>query len=474
MSSISGISFGGLASGLDTQSIISALLAVERRPIGLLEAKKKTFEAKKSLYGDLDGLLEKLHGATKDLRLTSTFLDFNAKTSDDDKHLTVSASSTATAGKHDIVIEQLAQARTRTTLGSADSDTTRHGAGLLRFDFSDSRPSEFINIPDSQAEPSSLDNIAAAINAREIGIQASVVNTGIGATPYKLVLTATEPGTDNDFTVSTDAANNDLIALASELTADDSIKAEQAKLTFNGVPVERSNNSISDLIEGVTIDLAAAHDAQAGEKTTITITPNAEQTGEKVKAFVDAYNEVVDFISNQQKLISGGSSSSSNSKDEEVKANPLFGESSLRTIRSTLRSMVGQSISGNDAYSLFVQIGIESDRDGKLSFNQGKFEEAVIDDPNAVRNMFANEDAGIAVAIYDQIDSWTDSIDGLLAASTKGIDRNVSDINRQIDRAEEKLSAYEVALTQKYANLEITMGRLQAQLGSIANIGYRN
>ncbi|MCB9880484.1 MAG: flagellar filament capping protein FliD [Planctomycetes bacterium] len=472
MSSINGISFGGLASGLDTQSIISQLLAVERRPISLLEAKKKTFQAKKSLYGDLDGLLDKLHDATKDLRLTSTFLDFDAKTSDEDKHLTASASSTATAGKHEIVVGQLAQARTRTTLGSTDSDTTRHGAGLLRFDFNDARPSEFINIPDSQAEPSSLDNIASAINAKDIGIQASVVNTGIGNAPYKLVLTSTEPGTDNDFTVSTDAANNDLIALASELTNDNSIAAKQAQITFNGVPAERSTNSISDLIEGVTIDLAAVH--ATGEKTTITITPNAEETGKKVKAFVDAYNEVVDFISNQQKLISGGSSSSSSSKDEEVKSNPLFGESSIRTIRSTLRSLVGQSIGGNDAYSLFVQIGIESDRDGKLTLNQGKFEEAVIEDPNAVRNMFANEDAGIAVAIYDQIDAWTDSIDGLLAASTKGIDRNVSDINRQIDRAEEKLDAYEVALTQKYANLEITMGRLQAQLGSIANIGYRN
>lgn len=473
MSSVGGISFGGLASGLDTQSIIRQLLAVESRPIALLEAKKKNFQAKKSLYGQLEGSLDKLFESAKGLRLASSFLDFKVKTSDDDKHLTASAASNAAAGKHDIIVEQLAQARTRTTSGSDNSDTARHGAGLLRFDFTDGRSSAFVNIPDSQGEPSSLDNIASSINAAEIGIQASVVNTGIGDKPYKLVLTSTEPGTKNEFTVSTDTASGPLIDLANELTNDNSIPALQAKLKINGVPAERSSNSISDLIAGVTVDLAAVH--ATGEKTTITITPNAEETGKKVKAFVDAYNEVVDFISNQQKLIKNEDSATNRDTDDDndIRTNPLFGESSLRTIRSTLRSLVGSSVDGNEAFALLSQVGIDSDRDGKLTFNQGEFEEAVTKDPEAVRNIFTNETNGIANSIYDAIDEWTDSIDGLLAASTQGIDRNVTDINRQISRAEEKLDAYEFALTQKYANLEITMGRLQAQLGSIANIGQR-
>lgn len=470
MSSVGGISFGGLASGLDTKSIIAQLLAIEQRPISLLQAKKSSFQTKKSLYGDLETKLDKLFDTAKGLRLSSSFLEFNVKTSDDDKFLKASASSTATAGKYDVEILQLAQARTRTTLGSVDSDTTRHGSGLLRFDFADA-PSVFVNVPDSVEEPSSLDNIAAAINDADSGLQASVVNTGIGNSPYKLVVKSTETGEENDFTVSTDTANAALQSLADELTADNAIAALDSRAKIDGIEVQRSSNTLSDLIDGVTIDLGAVHTATE-KKTTITVTPDTEETGEKVKAFVDAYNEVLDFIAEQQKLITSGDSSSEDD-DEEVKANPLFGESALRTIRSTLRNIVGGSVDGNEAYALFSQIGIESDRDGKLTFNKSEFDAAVTKDPTAVRNIFAADDIGIANKIYTTIDQWTDSIDGLLATRKQGIDRTVKDINSQIERAEEKMDRYQVFLTQKYANLEVTLGRLNSQLGSLANIGQQ-
>lgn len=473
MSSISGISFGGLASGLDTQSIISQLLAIEERPIALLRNKKQTFQAKKNLFGDLEDKLGKLFEATKKLRLSSQFLEFDAATDDEDKYLKATAGAGASPGKYDIEVSELAQARTRTSNGSSDSSTTTHGSGSLMIGLPDS---SFEIIPLGSA--TTLDEIASAVNDRNIGIEASVVNTGIGDSPYKLVLKSSEEGLDNDFTVSVDSADAALTAFAAELNNDDSIKPLDAAIKINGVDAKRSSNTITDLIQGVTIDLRAIHSVSTKAKSTITITTNAEETSEKIKEFVDAYNEIVDFITTQQEVTRGGSSSSSSDDDEtEVQTNPLFGESALRTIQSTLRSIVGSSTaSGSDSHSLLSQVGISSDRAGKLTFTQSDFEEALIEDPSAMRNLFASEDndnnpVGIANRIYDTIDTWTDSIDGLIATRLDGIDRNVSDINDQIERAQDKLERYEIQLTQRYANLEVTLARLNSQLGSLTGLG---
>ena len=74
--SSAGITFSGLGSGLDTQGIITALLAVERRPITALEAKKTSYKTQKNLFGDLEELLDKLRDKADDLRKTTDFLDF--------------------------------------------------------------------------------------------------------------------------------------------------------------------------------------------------------------------------------------------------------------------------------------------------------------------------------------------------------------------------------------------------------------
>ncbi|MCC7063413.1 MAG: hypothetical protein IT456_11450, partial [Planctomycetes bacterium] len=118
--SSAGISFGGLASGLDTQAIISALVAVERRPISALETKKTNLNKQKTLFNDLKGLLDKLQTSAKSLKTTSDFLKMKVA-SDDEDLVTASATSTAAPGSHTIEIQQLAKAQIHSSSGSASS-----------------------------------------------------------------------------------------------------------------------------------------------------------------------------------------------------------------------------------------------------------------------------------------------------------------------------------------------------------------
>lgn len=454
--SSAGISFGGLASGLDTQAIISALLAVERRPIFQLEATKTGLNKQKSLFGDLNGLLEKLTDAAKDLKRTSSFLAMTAASSNEDI-LTASASSTATPGTYAVKVLALAKGQINTTGSSSPTDPIADAASTVSFQLDAGGNSYFISAD------ANLNSIAAAINAEddnnETGVRAEVVDTN-NSDPtkrYQLVVRGDEPGVENAFQIAYDDGGSGFQNLIDDLNANEQ-SATDAQVKVNGVDIFRSTNTISDLFGGITLDLKSI---DLVEEVTITVATDAEETSTKIKDLVEAYNGIVDFFEAQNKL------------DEEGKASsPLFGDTTLRSIRSSMRGIVGGSIAttGNEAYQLLSQIGISSDTSGKLEFNQTEFEEALAEDEQAVTSLFSDSTNGIAAQLEARIDIYTDSVDGLLKTRNDGFDRRIKQANSRIDSAERRLELYEQQLTAKYANLETLLARLQGQGSSIPNI----
>src|SRR5262249_35906439 len=118
--SSAGITFGGLASGLDTKAIITALMAVERQPITALEDKKTELTKEKGLFGDLGGLLDTLQTAAQRLAHTTDFLTMKATASD--TLLSATATRTARAGTHDVVVQSLAASQISRSNGFATKD----------------------------------------------------------------------------------------------------------------------------------------------------------------------------------------------------------------------------------------------------------------------------------------------------------------------------------------------------------------
>ncbi len=122
--SLSGISFGGLATGLDTKAIINALMAVEQRPIYALEQKKTLLNRSKSLFNTFQTRLEELQAKAKAIKDIDSFLKFSATTDDEDKYFSVEASEKASPGTYEVEVMLLAAATTRASAGSADKDLT--------------------------------------------------------------------------------------------------------------------------------------------------------------------------------------------------------------------------------------------------------------------------------------------------------------------------------------------------------------
>lgn len=470
--SSAGISFGGLASGLDTKAIISALVAVEQRPITQLQAKKTSLTKQKSLFGDLKGLLDKLTTASKALQKTTDFLAMKAVSSDENV-LTASASSTATPGSYTLTVESLATAQVNASTGSA-SPTTE----FLNGSNPPTAGEFFINIGGNQwlvttDDTPSLQEIAASINdtasTNDLGIRAEVVDTGNtqngGANRYQLVVRATEAGLDGGFSLTFSDGNSELSDLLDDVNTNRIADAANAHLKLNGIDIYRSSNTVSDVIAGVTLDLKAvsAQPVTNGPRTplTVTISTDAEETSKKIESFVEAYNAVVDFFATQNKV------------DGEGKASgPLFGDVTLRSIRSSLRTVVGSQVdgTGNEAYQMLSQIGVTSDKDGKLTFNRSKFEEALSTDESAVAKIFTESTHGIATRLDTQIDLYTDGVDGLIKTRTDGFDRQVKNTSDRIEQAERRLELYQKQLEVKYANLESLLSKLQSQGGGLSGL----
>ncbi|MHC4515687.1 MAG: flagellar filament capping protein FliD [Planctomycetota bacterium] len=464
-----GINFTGLASGIDTDSIIKALLAVERRPITLLQQRKTSLQSQKSLFGDLNSRLEALQDAVKAIRTSGEFLEFTAGT-DTDEFLTASAGPGAAKGTHTVEVLQLAQGKVISSLGKADKDTTTYGTGTLQLTVKEGTPSESTIDITIDSSNNTLEGIAAAINAKDAGVQATVLDTGSGAEPYQLVLTATDTGTDNNFSLGTDVdATAELIAIASEIDGNVIAAAVDAQADINGITVTRSSNIFSDVIPGVTLNLNKPTNdpgspGLAENQTRITVGTDASATADKIKKFVDAYNDIVDFIEGQNEV-----------SEEGEAANPLFGDFTLRTIRSTLRSIVGSVVDngdGDESYDQLSLVGVTSDSVGRLTFNQGDFEDALNDDSTSVRDLFTYDTDGIAEQLYTIIDSFTDTADGIIKARTDSFNDEIRRTDRQIGEKEARLEQFEDRQRERFAALESLMSQLQSQGAALSAFSF--
>lgn len=447
--SSAGINFSGLASGLDSKSIIEALLAVERKPLQAMQTKRTSYEKQKSLFGDFETKLTKLKTASDAIKTAGKFLEFKATVEKEDFY-TATASSGATAGSYDIEVVQLAKAKVATSAGQADKSTTRYDSGTL-----------YITVGSTTKQISlankTLEEIASAINDTASGagelVQASVLDTGAATNRFQLVVKSKTAGSAGGFTMDTRELEPGLKSLFDGFTT--SSQPDDAKIKVNGILVTRATNQIDDAIPGVTLNLKAI-----GAATKLTITTDTTAVAKKIKDMVDAYNDVVAFVKSQNEQDSKG-----NAK------NPLFGDSTLSTIRGSLRGIAGTTFdTGDAAYSMLAQVGVTSDRDGKLTFDETKFSTAVTKGEVAVKNLFTDSVKGIAVALSSRVDAFTSTADGIILARKQGFDRLVKGVDDQIAQGERRLTAYEEQLKKKFSAMETMISRLQGQGSSLSSL----
>jgi flagellar capping protein FliD len=276
------LNFPGLATGIDTGTIIKQLMAVEGRRLATYQVAQKTSQDKTTALNDLRTKVDSLKSAASALSNAQNLETFTTTSSDSDK-LSIIASSSANAGSHTIRIKQLASSETWLQQTSTFENTTDYvGAGQFIYSYNHKEI-----IIQTEANKTTLDDLVNLINKDDDnpGVTASFMNEG---GKYHLMLSGNETGTD--YQISINAANTEVWQTSSAFTKSGTNAALTNKLT------ELSQFSGS-LAGGEHITISGhKHDGTAvSQDFTITANTTLNQLIEKIsEVFGDATASLVD------------------------------------------------------------------------------------------------------------------------------------------------------------------------------------
>jgi len=377
----SAATISGLVSGIDWASTIDQLMAIESRPIMLLEERKSDYETKLSMWNQLNTRLQSLESTAKNLTSKDDFASRIATSSDTDV-VTLSATGSASPGTHVISsITSLARANNYIAgTGYADPDSTfGQGAGSFVINLAD-HPDGAQNITlaygTDYTATTTLDEFADLINNHpdnEGLVTASIINVGSGATPYKLVISAANTGMGYRITSIADTSTG--LAMAQGLTASD--------LVFNidSLSITKSSNQVSDVISGVTMNFL---DYGITSDLTIKVENDKATIKSNINSVVNSYNDVKSFIN----MVS--------SYDEENETmGPLLGDGNLSSVRAKLDAIIAGSVPGLSSSADFTslsQIGIKTDGEtGLLTVSNSVLDDALDENFDAVADVFCEK-----------------------------------------------------------------------------------
>ncbi|MBN1536750.1 MAG: flagellar filament capping protein FliD [Anaerolineales bacterium] len=304
-------------------------------------------------------------------------------------------------------------------------------------------------------ESDTLTQIATKINDAEFadgnGMSATIVSG-------QLILTAENTGASYEIRAS-DLSGTVMQDLGL-LTAEGGFKNEMqvgknATFSVNGIDVERSSNSgLTDVISGVTINLAA--DAE-GQDATITITETTTSAQDSVSKFVNLFNDL-------QEYLEGKTGVTATTEDENgnmtYTRGALADDSIFRTLRSDLFAAIIDEYENEGIYSSLREIGITVDSNLSLSISDSdQFESALdshFDDVvSLLDDVMSRIDAKLAQ--FTGVRSESDYIDDVQLS----LNNEIGDVQEDIEDTEEYLSDYELYLYQQYAQVQSTLISLQ-------------
>jgi len=299
------ITFSGLGSSVDFQSIIDKLVSVESVTINRFESWKTEWNDKITALQTLNTKMSDLKTATDSM---DTLAQFQGKTatSSSTSVLNASASTTATSGTHQVLVNQLAQNEVEAHAGLSASTTVVNSSGSAKvFAFSYAGGA---SVSISVADGATLSDLAAAINSSGAnpGVTATVLDMGAsyGATRYRLLLQGNGTGATNTITIDDGLTTLDGTGGTENFestTFTQTQTAQDSQIRVDGYPpgawIERASNTITDVIPGVTLSLVNT----SATPVQVTINDDTSAMQDKIKSVVEKYNDVVAYIKDQTK-----------------------------------------------------------------------------------------------------------------------------------------------------------------------------
>jgi flagellar hook-associated protein 2 len=431
---VASIVSAGIGSGLDVNSLVTQLISAERAPTDTrLNSDQSTTKTQISAFGALGSVLSGLQTALDAFKTTGA--DPGRKTTvADGAGFTASASTTAVLGSYQVRVEKLAT--TQKLQSAAVASTTQVGYGTLSIQVGSDTA---VNVTIAQGK-GTLADIRDAINAATgtQGVGASLVHGDAGDV---LVLNSSRSGANGALTITTSGGDGGLSVLnTTGGTLTEVTPAGDAEVWVDGVKRTSASNHLTDLLDGVTLDLTKA---QSGVDFKLSVSGDPSSLHARVDAFVKAYNSAVTTLRTQ-----------SAAGDKDNAGGPLSGDATPRAIIQALRSAMGTD------YADMSALGLKTAVDGTLTLDGSKLDATLASDPGAVRRAFG-DGAAYSTSLRATLTAYVGD-DGLIAGRTKSLNDHLKNIDDQRTELNRRMSQMETDYRRQFTALDSMMAQMQS------------
>lgn len=440
-----------VGSGVDIETLARNLASAEGASrIDTTKQRLASVESRISGYSVVSTFMSGFRQKFLDLQDASKLFSKSVISSDSSR-MPATVNSSAQRGRHTVQVQQLATATTRASALFAASDSSLNNG--TAFDIAiqvGNKPLSVINVPKST--PAGL---VEAINAANIGVNATLINKNASANDWQIVLQG-QSGASADFTVvsSTAAVNVGLIGEGNRLTT-----ARDALITVNGVAnIARSSNQIADVIPGVQLDIRS----DPGQSVAIVVEHSIQPVKEKLNGLVDSYNEFMTVLNELSREVTaeGDQYSGSLRRDKEF----------VNSLRSELRSLMTQNSSTPESGIVSLRdLGLTFAVDGKASITQQKLDLALTTKPDAVAKMLsagtdntsdlASEPKGFAQDISIRLKTML-SPQGNISQRKLSGNTQIAVYKRDLEKLELRLEAVYQRYISQFSSMESLVQRM--------------
>jgi flagellar hook-associated protein 2 len=480
VSSTGAITSTGVGSGLNVDSIVSALMAVERQPATLIEKSTTNLKSQLSSFGQLQSYVSTLQdkvNAITDVTLWSQTL----ASSGDASVATVSTTSGGSPGSYDLSVQTLAKGQTLSS-GTFPSASHSLGQGQLTIELGSwtGDPATFglktgstsVTVQIGPGE-SSLAAIRDKINAAGAGVIATVINDATGA---RLSIRSAASGEENGFRIGVEetAPGDDggigLGALAYDpenqvvqgMALNES--ARNAKATLNGIEITSASNTLTNVVSGLTVNLLKttptttdANGVTSSIPVQLSVTQDNDSVKTKINDFVTAYNDLNKFIAAQTKY------------DAENKtAGKLQGDRTVIALQGQMRAIMAGSSGATSLFSSLSEIGIQVQKDGggTLQVKTSMLDNALANRADLRKLLASSDDTGTnTTGIAYRMKQLTSAVlgtDGSFETRTAGLKKTITNNDKRLDAMNERLDQTEKRLQTQYQTLDSNMSKLNS------------
>ena len=449
----------GAGSGIDIKELAKNLVETEKAPRKeAIDAKIAKSEARISGLALVNYSLTELKNAFGNLNDANDFTSLTA-TNSQSSAFAVTTNSLAQAGNFNVNVTQIATAQRSPSGAFARRDEPLNGGTAFDLTLTvGSADPETINV--TTATPA---GVVSAINGANLGVTAQLINTGDAAKPFTIVVTG-QTGTSNSFKLTSPVTVPELNFGADVSGALNNLdEARDASFTVDGLPISRSSNTISDVIPGVSLELFTATTGSAR----IDLKRDSSGIEEKLNALVKAYN---DFMDNMKIL-------GDKASEVETYGGALAGDSFLSSIKAQVRSLVmADSSTPGTKLKAARDVGIDIDRNGKMSLNTTKLESALSNNFSDVVTLFsANTNnksiysplpSGVAGDALKKIDVMLRS-DGTVARQTDTTNALIERQKAELKKLEERMDKLLDRYTRQFSAMDSIVSGINSQRTSL-------